>query len=437
MPLDNSNPDEYFEQVKSSRGFGRGGGGGGTPVPGPGPAPGNFPDLPTFAGGISFGHGYGDTRGLPVIIRKRGMPKVPGVTPGAPGRSDTVPAMLTPGEIVMNRGVTDNPQLSKQLLELNQQGAKNMMTGRGPLGMEHGGEVPGYFLGGLAVGAAKKAFGKMSGKKGLKGAMQGAGDYLKGQFSPGGPMGGGANAMSRFGGLGNMGNFGGGFGQQGGPQAPMFPIGGGGMMPGYEHGGMVDGEDDNGEDSPDTRHSKAIRLLNLLLELDEQDDEPVQGFFFGGRAKKKKTIIDPYGYEKQQVGDIAAARQAGYFDPRGNQMMMRGMNEAAQGTADALVRRQMTQANLGGMDPAQRAVAKQQALMQTGRGVQDIMAQTRATGLQNQNQFFQNMYGQAAGAGMQARFQNDLAKRANERSGGFMGQLAGQAIGGFMGGMGG
>jgi hypothetical protein len=208
-----------------------------------------------------------------------------------------------------------------------------------------------------------------------------------------------------------------------------MPVGG----PGFEHGGVVPDDEDEASSG---RPSRALRILQLLLELDDNGGEEPQGFFFGGRAKKK-TIIDPYGYERQQVGDIGAARQAGYFDPRGNQMMMGAMNEAAQGNADALVRRQMTQANLGGLDPAQRAAAKQQALMQTGRGVQDIMAQTRATGLQNQNQFFQNMYGQAAGAGMQARFQNDLAKRENERKGGFWGNLAGQAIGGFVGGLGG
>ena len=67
--------------------------------------------------------------------------------------------------------------------------------------------------------------------------------------------------------------------------------------------------------------------------------------------------------------------QGGYMDPGAG--MTQAM-EGAQGDADALVRRQMSQGQLSGLDPAQAAVAKQQALRETGRGVQDIMAKTRA-----------------------------------------------------------
>ncbi|NBR67140.1 MAG: hypothetical protein EBT79_07680, partial [Actinobacteria bacterium] len=59
--------------------------------------------------------------------RRLGMPAVPGVTPGAPQPSDTVPAMLTPGEIVMNNGVTSDPQLAQALTHLNMMGAQRMM----------------------------------------------------------------------------------------------------------------------------------------------------------------------------------------------------------------------------------------------------------------------------------------------------------------------
>lgn len=167
----------------------------------------------------------------------------------------------------------------------------------------------------------------------------------------------------------------------------------------------------------------------------------VPGFGFGGTwlgkrfkiRKPKKVQIDPYNMERQAVGDVAAARQAGYFDPRGNQMLIRGMEEAAQGTADAQVRRQMQQANLSGLDPAQAAIAKQQALRETGRGVQDIMANTRAQALGNQDQYFKQMYGNMAQMAGQARTQNDLQKAQEQRAkAGAVGQAIGSVAGGLM-----
>lgn len=195
--------------------------------------------------------------------------------------------------------------------------------------------------------------------------------------------------------------------------------------------------------------SSAVRFLQLLLELDAMEREglggpeghayggfaggvPVQGFAKGGfvgwlkkRFKIRKPNVDPAGYAGQQQSDIAAARAAGYFDPMGNQALIRGQEEAARNTADALVRRQMTQASLGGMDPAQRAIAKQQALLQTGRGVQDIMATTRANALAAQDQFYKGMYGTAAQTAQSAQ-----AAQANKPSA--LGQLAGAVAGGVL-----
>jgi hypothetical protein len=145
---------------------------------------------------------------------------------------------------------------------------------------------------------------------------------------------------------------------------------------------------------------------------------------------------------------LGAYGQAGYFDPSGNRMLINSMNEAAQGNADALVRRQMSEADLGGMDPAQRAVAKLQALRETGRGVQDIMANTRAQALGNANDFAQGLFNQSYGAGLNwnAADQNQQlsdynANQANERQkkgqwGQVAGQVLGSGVGGYLGGMG-
>ena len=58
----------------------------------------------------------------------------------------------------------------------------------------------------------------------------------------------------------------------------------------------------------------------------------------------------------------------------------------------------MAQADLGGMDPAQRAVAKLQSLRDSGRGVQDIMARTRADALGSADQFYKDMAGRMVNA---------------------------------------
>lgn len=664
MPFGGIGFDEYGEPIKS-------GGGGIVPVSGGGGVGGGggggfaqAPTIDTLAALQAIGQqSYG---AIPITVKKRGMPRIPGVTPGKPTKNDTVPAMLTPGEIVMNPGVTANPQLAQLLLAINQRGARNMRSGLGPVGMEFGGTIPGYAYGGEVAGyglggsvgkffknagswlkhnVTLKNYGKYVAANQLMAAtILGAPYIAAGVGSAGGALGGalgfgggsaGAGAAGAAGAtaggtaagtaagtaggtaagtagqstLAKLGSSlaasqmsqGGGGGRQSAPPpsfqptpfnyqgVPQQPIGSG-----YAEGGMVPGQEDSMEEQgqhmmpdgtmmPGAMHggggempeaegemqmqgneghenpypSSAVRILQLLLELDEaeqaeygggmgmeghafggfagllgrlkggadrfnkfqnsrfgralmpalaermgraggsggalaalmaynqqrtlpghpsmtptgtmptppvQNMSPMQpqtmtpeapayafggvvpgyayggevpGFGFGGWLKARfkapsKPKIDPYGMELQQVGDISAARKAGYFDPRGNQALIRSQEEAARGTADALVRRQMSQANLGGLDPAQRAVAKQQALLQTGRGVQDIMAQTRANAMGAQDQFFKQMYGGAASSAMQARTQNDLAKAEAQRQGGLGGAI-GQVAGAYMG----
>jgi hypothetical protein len=117
------------------------------------------------------------------------------------------------------------------------------------------------------------------------------------------------------------------------------------------------------------------------------------------------------------------------------------MQEGAQGDADALVRRNVAAADLGGMDPAQRAVARLQATREAGRGVQDIMAQARANALGSADQFYKNLAGQLTGAATgfigadNAAEQQRMTDRANRPSAlGQIGQIAGSAAGAYFGG---
>src|SRR6185369_12010674 len=117
----------------------------------------------------------------------------------------------------------------------------------------------------------------------------------------------------------------------------------------------------------------------------------------------------------------------------------------AQGTASALQHQQATQADLGGLDPAQRAVAKLQALRDTGRGVQDIMANTRAGVLGNANDFAQQLYlqqlqgslgqiGQTNGARLADWAAGNQQNRENKGAlGGALGGILGTGIGAFAG----
>ena len=357
--------------------------GGGPPGGGPGGGPGIGPGTPIGGmGGLNpqvfrLLAGFGDQ--VPIMVKRRGI-QIPGLTPGPPGRSDTVPAMLSPGEMVMNNGVTQNPGIAQMLAQLNMQGAQQQMAQ--PQGYEHGGMVPGkcpmcggdcqpqgYALGGFVTNMRQQP-----------------------GFNPLHP--------------------GGTFAARPPSQTPGAPGG-----PGGSWGGGYTYNPEGG-------------ITNV-------DPNNPWGTFQGNR--------DP-SFTGQGARTLGGFGGAGYFDPRGNQMLLNAANEGAQGTADALVRRQMTAADLSGLDPAQRAVAKLQALRDTGRGVQDIMANTRGQVLGNQNDFAQNLYqmllsgslGQIS-ADQQAKLQDYLANNANERAkkgqwGNIAGGVLGAGVGGYFGG---
>jgi hypothetical protein len=356
----------------------------GPPPPGggPGPGPGGFG---SFGGGVNpsvFRLLGGLGENIPIMLRKRGLGGIPGVTPGPPGRSDTVPAFLTPGEPVASNP-TGDMSLRDAILMLNQMQSGGGMNSGG--GFEHGGmagacphcgamhEAQGYAFGGMAPGGFASNF--------LNNTGIGRGLQAKLQAKPPGE------------------------GQAGGPGGAWTGT------YGYNPQGGVTNYNPN---------------------------DPWGAF-------NQNRDPTPWGQAFRQTGAFGGA---GYFDPRGNQMLLNSMNEGAQGTADALVRRSVAGADLGGLDPAQRAVAKLQAQREAGRGVQDIMANTRAQALGNQNDFAQRLYemmvqgnlGQV-GAIQGAQLQDWLAgKQANREHknqwGNMAGGILGSAAGGYFGGMG-
>lgn len=319
---------------------------------------------------------------------------VPGVTGGPVQPSDTVPAALTPGEMVMNRGVMANPTIAAVLTLLNILGA-DVQGGSGMGGEMEGEDCP--HCGG------KMEPGEEPDEQGFA-----CGGHVKG-YAFGGFAGG--NGTSRF-----MGGFG-----RGGAGIGGALFGGGGSTP---KGGQTT--------QGGAQAANGYTYNNQGGVTGGYNASNPWGHFSENRG------TDVYG---NAVRNLGQAGQAGVFDPRGNRALLTAMQEGAQGDADALVRRQMSQADLGGMDPAQRAVAKLQALRDTGRGVQDIMAQTRASALGSADQFYKNIYGQVLGAGTgfigadNAAEQQRMTDRANRPSAlGQIGQIAGSLGGAYLGG---
>ena len=383
------------------------------PPPPPGGGPGGGPGGQGASGFAGFGANpqvfrllAGLTQNqLPVMLRRRGLGQVPGLTPGPPGRSDTVPAMLTPGEMVMNTGVTSQPDIAAQLAQLNMAGVQQMP----PQGFEHGGMVQG--------GSYCPHCGMPHG--------QGAQGYAYGGFAGGFPGAPGRAAAPQMGGM-----------SVGSPQAPApqspWALGNAGKWGNRPQGAPAQGAA-GGPGGPWT----GGYTYNPEGGVTNYNPNDPWGGLLGNR--------DPSA-TGQGMRTLGGYGGAGYFDPRGNQMLLNSMNEGAQGTADALVRRNMTAADLGGLDPAQRAVAKLQALRDTGRGVQDIMANVRGGVLGNANDFAQQLYLQQLqgslgqiGQTNQARLNdwqagNQANREHKDQFGNIAGGVLGAGVGGYFGG---
>jgi hypothetical protein len=302
-----------------------------------------------------------------------------GTGPVAPQPQDTQDIKAAPNEVVMNTGVTSDPVISAILTLLNILGAHHMSQSP----QEESGEQ-GFGCGGMV--RQGYAFG---GPVGATGGFGFGGGYRPGQG--GGSWQGGATPAAN---------------QPGPPPAG----------PGQPGGGWAGGYTYNPEGG----------VTNV---------NPADPWGTYGANR------DP-SFAGQGMRNLAGYANAGYFDPRGNQMLINSMNEGAQGTADALTQRAMTSANLNGLDPAQRAVAKLQAQQSAGQGVQNIMAQTRAQALGSANDFAQGLYGQQLAGSLgqigqtnQGRLQDwingNQQNRQNNAGGGFWGQIGGAVAGGI------
>jgi hypothetical protein len=411
-------------------------------------------------GGGSFGFGGG---GLGVAFapggmrgvfgmngqqrRRPGMPAVPGVTPGAPQPSDTVPAMLTPGEIVMNNGVTSDPQLAQALTHLNMMGAQRMMQ-----------QPQGYAFGGMIPQAhPMQAYHDDLTRQMMMGAGQGAEGYAYGGHvnpfllalrymnMPAGYAFGGGVFNTAMQGMNRMmpNGMGRGVAQPAnaapsGTANPGMAGSAGGL---YGNNGSWYSVDPRNADQKKagvwTDQSGNVRNSEgNLLSFDPRNPYAVMSQSYDPTAR---------GVGMRQMG---AFGEAGYWDPNGNQALMNSVRTEALANARAQQQGAGLRAQLAGMDPGAAASYRLEAGLRGSSDVaralnnartQSMLAQQNyanslaGTLLGNQNQQF-TMQNQTRNQDLLNN--NQYERQRGDQWGAIGGQIIGQGLGAFTGGLG-
>lgn len=169
---------------------------------------------------------------------------------------------------------------------------------------------------------------------------------------------------------------------------------------------------------------------------------PTAGGVFAGRPATfggPPAATTPDTYAGQASGIIQGGTQAGYFDPRGSQVLRAMLRRAALRTAQNRRRRSSVLGQLVGLSPEQQRYqqvqAEQGASADTSGFLNDAMLQEQ---LGNQ-QFARGIYGQERG--FEEQRARDKAQRDYEKSqqggiGSYLGSLAGTGLGAFTGGAG-
>jgi hypothetical protein len=256
---------------------------------------------------------------------------------------DSVPAMLSPGEGVLNNGAMAQPGMEDFLRQANQQGMETMAGG---------GMVPGGMMGGN--GELRELLMKL-----LPILLGGSEEQPEVQgFAWGGtvtPQQGGFNAPTLSNRLGGRRTF---FPGQRGPTTPPT------LTPAPPAATPTDpwGDLPFTPGSPNPGDEQMARLWKML----------------------------------QQFGNF------GSFSPEGSAGVMQAVQREALGNADALRQRSRLNADVSGLDAGQRGSYAMQSDLNTQGDVANILSNAQREQLLGQQQFGQNMYGKFTDAQMQA-----------------------------------
>lgn len=311
---------------------------GGNPGGGPGPG---------FGGGVSGGSGAllgGSPGGRGFMLspfRRLGVNQMMQSEPG----QDTIPAMLSPGEFVVNSQAAQHPAISQLLMMLNQGGAQpqqgtgyagggyvanqtpsvdeiyqwlhqSLLGSQQPLHMAYGGFVPSFGQPQQATHSWDRPGGWGSGSPSMGNAGMNRPPTSPMLRSPDSPT---------------------------GPTAP----------PGTGQNGSWGG--------------------NYNYDASGRDQTYFNGLY---------DMLNKFN-------------AGGTFSPGGSQQYMGALGEQAKANSDALTRRAMLGADVYGMDPSQAGATHLQALMGTNRDTGDALTNAYAGLLGNQQNFAQQMQGNA------------------------------------------
>lgn len=337
-----------------------------------------------FLGGGGNGFG-GDMMG---VQRKRFIQGANGsiplsYTPTKPGQGgDTVPAMLSPGEYVVNNRAMALPGAQPLLQALN-------AAGNGGRYAEGGQVMDPQQLIRLLTMIAQFAVGgdaQGDGDSGESAACQDCGQ--PGHMN----CGGGVPQHFAWGGMARpqMGGFqrGGGMG----PGAPRTPSTGSGMgsmprQPAQPVGGPSGAPSRFGTGFTGTGWSTTGTMPS----------PSVGGTSFGPGFGGSGDTTGANGFQQSLYDLLNQYGATGMFSPGGDPRMMAAVQSQATSNADAMRARQQNSLALGGMDAGQAAAYKQMADLRGQGDVANALNQAQLGQLQAQQDFGRNLFGQVSG----------------------------------------
>ena len=289
---------------------------------------------------------------------------------------DTVPAMLSPGEYVMNNRAMQLPGANNLMSAMNAMGNGGYSEG----GMVLDPQTLIKILTMLAEFAGGEDMSQEGGSDDMSGGS-GAGGDMPQHFAWGGPV------------QGQQGGF-----RQQGLGAPRMPAQG---FRGSKVGGQARPGPGGSYGQPRQPQQPApVSTTQPFLPPGTGGTTPqlgVPGGMFGPGFGGSGDTTGANGFQQSLYDLLNQYGATGMFSPEGDQRMMRSVEASATSNADAMRARQQNQMALGGMDAGQ---AGSYAMQQQLRGQGDIANALNSahTGqLQAQQDFGRNLFGQVSG----------------------------------------
>ena len=282
---------------------------------------------------------------------------------------DSVPAMLSPGEYVLNNRSMQIPGAQEFAAALNAAGNGGHYAEGGPVGAG----------GGLTLDADTfklllQLLARFTGSETGNMSQEGENDDMMGGHVAGGNM-----QHFAWGGMVRP--------QQGGFSAPQM----GRAAP--QMGGMAPsaGRQSFAQMGASSGLSTAPTMQPLVNR--QMGGRPAPSPTPTATPTPNATTAETYNTGIADLNNLLKQfTDAGYFSPEGNQALMRAVQANATSNADAMRARQQNALSLGGMDPGQAAAFKQMADLRGQGDVANALNSAQYGALQNQQNFANNLF---------------------------------------------